>query len=126
MRSRRTAATTIALILTIMFSLSTRAATPVKYTIRFEEGAYTYDSSKPESAPENKYLAKVTVQRDGQTLATVRGSTLPNSYYFYVGWHRDGRVAAPTDEDVAKVMADLKGQVDGLRSGSAQPNDSFG
>src|SRR5258708_33645850 len=81
-RSAQSAGSAVLIVALLLVSLSmlSRAASTSQYIIRFEEGAYSYDASKSAADLNNKYLAKVTVEEDGNVLTTARGSTLPDSY----------------------------------------------
>lgn len=103
------------LLASFVFSpTNTHAAT---YTIMFEEGARTYNPSAKSDYIENKYLARVTVSVDGKTLVTVRGSTIPDSFFFHGGWYEQGNVNSPIDAAIRGIEDDLLKKVDGREPG---------
>ncbi len=92
------------------------------YEIVFEEGAFQYDSDSPAENQDNKYLARVTVIKDGQILAkNIRGSTLPDAWAFYKHWNVDlKKTLPPTDTDVLTVFKDFEKQTTSLRESKAR------
>lgn len=96
--------------LTIMVILHGTIAHSSHYEIIFKEGAYNYDTSKPETDTANKYLAQVTIKKDGQVLNNdeeiIKGSTLPDSWFFYEVWHGEGNIRPPTDADVERIFSE--------------------
>ncbi len=80
------------------------------YEIVFDEGAFQYDSASSAENQDNKYLARVTVRKDGQILAkNLRGSTLPDAWAFYKHWNVDlKKTLPPTDTDVLTVFKDFE------------------
>lgn len=70
---------TIALGYCILFSVNAESS---EYIIKFRKGAYECQINKGIKDFENRYLAKVSVYRDGEVLVEVRGSTLPDSVAF--------------------------------------------
>lgn len=104
-----------------------QTADAAKYIITFVEGEHRYNPNDKPSTLSNKYLAKVTVEVDSVVKATVRGSTLPDSHFFYVGWHADGRIFSPTDADIERVEPNIQFTSDRLRSSArAYPDYSLG
>ncbi len=93
---------------------TTHAAT---YEVVFEEGAFQYDPRSSAENPDNKYLARVTVIKDGQIAArNLRGSSLPDAWAFYKRWNVElKKTFPPTDADVVTVFKDLEQQTTALR-----------
>ena len=92
------------------------------YEIVFDEGAFQYDSASSAENQDNKYLARVTVRKDGQILAkNLRGSTLPDAWAFYKRWNVDlKKTLPPTDTDVLTVFKDFEKQTTSLRESKAR------
>lgn len=97
------------------------------FEIIFEEGAFPFRPPPEQdldaawkAAHEqttNKYLARVTVRRNGDVVAQgIRGSTLPDAPLLYLDWHEQGeglwRDTSPDDSDVVKVCQHLQALAD--------------
>jgi hypothetical protein len=92
-------------------SAAVRASSASVYVITFEEGHHTFDQSvgNPYGHKDNKYLATVSVAKDGTVLVSgLRGSTLPDAPVFYRQWHADGTVYAPVDENIVTFFDTLE------------------
>ena len=77
------------------------------FEIIFTEGAYEYDISKSETDTENKYLAQVIIKKDGVIMnqnEVIKGSTIPDSWFFYEVWRGEGNITPPNDEDIEKIF----------------------
>ena len=91
------------------------------YEIIFREGSYEYNTTMPATSHNNKYLAKVLIKKDGVILnpnKTIRGSTLPDSWFFYEVWHGKGNVNPPNDNDIKRIFTEWEGN----RPGSSDYN----
>lgn len=92
------------------------------YEITFEEGAYKFDPKSKASDVDNKYLARVTVKKDGQVLAKdIRGSTLPDAWVFYSRWNVElKKTTAPKDADITEMFEYFEQQSAELRKSDAK------
>ncbi len=97
-------------------------ANAASYEIIFEEGAFQYYASKSPAAVDNKYLARVTVKKDGDVvLKDLRGSTLPDAWVFYQHWNVElKRSTPPTDADIASMFQHFERQTSALRDADAK------
>jgi len=98
-----------------VLSTSTHAAS---YEILFEEGAFKYGPASSPDDVDNKYLARVTIRRDGSVLAKdMRGSTLPDAWAFYQRWNGELRhESPPSDTDVKAIFDDFEQRTATLRA----------
>jgi len=94
--------------LVILFFILTGTAQASEYVIKFQEGAFDFQPSKKFDHLDNKYLSKVTVKKDGEVVAEVKGSTLPDGATFYTLWHESGQLSSPSDNDVFKLFEDAR------------------
>jgi len=79
------------------------------YEIVVQEGAYQYNKDLPMTDNNNKYLAKVTIKKNGLVVVTdIRASTLPDAAFFYHSWHSEKKAKPPTDNDVEQIFKKLK------------------
>jgi hypothetical protein len=118
---------TAAQIISVASLLLWGVAVGEEYRVEFQEGAYAYDPHLSARSPENKYLASVKVYRvrDNKLLAVVRGSTLPDSSYFYSDWHQMGTPLPPTDADVARMIAIIDKRIAELKNDIKKQDDLF-
>lgn len=109
----------IALLAWLLSPARTSAA---HYEIIFEEGAITYDANSTAEDINNKYLAHVTVKKDGTTLVKdLRGSTLPDAWAFYRRWNVELKHSAPpNDADVVSIFEQFAEQTAQLRASRAK------
>jgi hypothetical protein len=78
-----------------------------EYEIIFSEGAYSFDKNKGYSDLDNKYLAKVTIKKNGEIITndvTIRGSTLSDSIFYYEMWNNETNINPPTDDDIKDIF----------------------
>ena len=109
----------VAVFLSISVLQTTNAAT---YEIVFEEGAFKYDLSSTSESVDNKYLARVTVKKDGIVIAKeLRGSTLPDAWAFYQRWNVELKhTDAPRDADITSIFEYFEKQTAALGNGNVR------
>jgi len=97
-------------------------ATAAKYEIVIEEGAFKYNPSSTSENVDNKYLARVTVKKDGNVIARdLRGSTLPDAWVFYQHWNIDLKhTDQPSDDDIVSMFNHFEKETTALRNGNAK------
>lgn len=107
------------LALSLIFVATSHAST---YEITFEEGAYKFDPDSKSTDVDNKYLARVTVKKDGQVLAKdIRGSTLPDAWVFYSRWNVElKKTTTPKDADITAMFEYFETQSAELRKSDAK------
>ena len=84
------------------------------FEIIFYEGEYSFNHNLPETDTENKYLAKVIIKKDGiiqNEQVTIKGSTLPDSWFFYEIWHGEGNITPPKDSDIEKIFTEWEDEL---------------
>lgn len=103
----------------LLFSLGAQGA---EYEVSFVEGAYKFDVNASPTDVNNKYLARVTIKKDGQVVAKdIRGSTLPDAWAFYVRWNVELKKAtAPKDSDVVEMFDHFEKQTTELAKSGAK------
>ncbi|WP_395822322.1 hypothetical protein [Devosia sp.] len=76
------------------------------YEIDVKEGAHKFDPNSKPSDKDNKYLASVTVKKDGKVVASdIRASTLPDAWMFYVRWNVElKRTSPPKDAEIIAMF----------------------
>lgn len=108
-----------------IFALSLLFVTTVHasvYEITFEEGVYKFATDSKPTDVNSKYLARVTVKKDGRTVADgIRGSTLPDAWTFYRRWNVELKKATtPNDNDIVAMFDHFEQQTAGLRKSGAK------
>jgi len=95
-----------------------KKATAATYEIVFEEGAYKYMPGANPDDVDNKYLARVTIRKEGSIVATdIKGSTLPDSVAFYERWNVQLQHAEPpNDAEVLGIFEHLEQRMQEMRS----------
>ena len=101
-----------------IFALSLLFVTRVHasaYEITFEEGFYKFATDSTPTDVNSKYLARVTVKKDGRLVANdIRGSTLPDAWTFYRRWNVElKKTTTPNDTDIVAML---------ITSNSRQPD----
>ncbi|MDP3090875.1 MAG: hypothetical protein Q8N04_09370 [Nitrospira sp.] len=99
-----------------------QTANAANFEIVFEEGIFKYDSSLTPEHVNNKYLARVTVKKDGNVIVKdLRGSTLPDAWAFYQRWNIDLKhIGPPSDADIVSTFNHFEKETTALRNGNAK------
>ena len=106
----------------VLSVLVPQTANAAKYEIVFEEGAFNYDPGSTPEDLDNKYLARVTVKKDGNVVTKdLRGSTLPDAWVFYHRWHVELKQASPpSDADIDSMFENFEQRTATLRDANAK------
>lgn len=106
--------------LLLLFGLNT--ANAASYEIIFKEGAFKFDAAKPAAGVDNKYLASVSIKKDGKVLVNgLRGSTLPDAWIFYQRWNVElKKTSTPSDADIVAMFDYFEKQTADLRKSNAK------
>jgi len=104
----------LAIVLNLILVLVTRVAHGDVFLVYFDEGDFEYDEKFSASSNNNKYLASVSIKRNGVFLSkNIRGSTIPDSWILYQGWHIKGKnKVPPTDEEIISEFDRLERNTD--------------
>lgn len=107
---------------TLLLLTSLHSANAAKYEILFEEGVFQYDPASTADDVNNKYLARITVKRDGNVVAKdLRGSTLPDAWVFYQRWNVELKhTSPPSDADLVAMFEYFEKQTIALRNSNAK------
>jgi hypothetical protein len=110
------------LVLSVLSSISLlfaeRTAIAATYEVVFDEGSYKYVPASGANDVNNKYLARVTIRRDGSIVASgIRGSTLPDALALYERWNVElQHEEPPNDIDIQEIFQRLEQRLRDMRS----------
>lgn len=109
-------------VITLLAVARLQTAHAAEYEIIFEEGAFTYKQESMQMDVDNKYLARVTVIKDGTVVAkNLRGSTLPDAWVFYHRWHVElNHTGTPGDDEIVSIFYDFEKRTQALRDSNVK------